>query len=201
MKYTNSFWNRIQQSSYWVPLNFTEMRFSSVRYSITFSPSDFIFIVLRWCVIHVSGSDFASIPYNVSGYDIPKSLNHVFGGFNDYIKKCDIGTHTNPIKNRVPVDKSSHCNQFVVQVTIGNHRFYLRAPTIQMSCSEVTHMRQGAHHQGEIREIMENVKKISLIWKNHGIPFAGKYHGKVMEIQILEKKIFMDLSFNICITI
>ena len=60
---------------------------------------------------------------------------------------------------------------------------------------------QGAYHQGEIREIMENVKKISLIWKNHGIPFPGKNHGKVMEIWIPEKKICFDLHFNACITI
>ena len=59
----------------------------------------------------------------------------------------------------------------------------------------------GAHHQGEIREIMENVKKISLIWKNHGIPFPGKNHGKVVEIRIPEKKICFDLHFNACITI
>ena len=60
---------------------------------------------------------------------------------------------------------------------------------------------QGAHHQGEIREIMENKKKISLIWKNHGIPFPGKNHGKVMEIRIPEKKICFDSHFNACITI
>ena len=60
---------------------------------------------------------------------------------------------------------------------------------------------QGAHHQGEIREVMENVKKISLIWKNHGIPFPGKNHGKVMEFLIPEKKICFDLHFNACITI
>ena len=52
---------------------------------------------------------------------------------------------------------------------------------------------QGAHHQGEIREIMENVKKISLIWKNHGIPFPGKNHGKVMEIE--NENLVGSLSF------
>ena len=71
--------------------------------------------------------------------------------------------------------------------------WYLLSPSLIPS--------QGAHHQGEIREVMENVKKISLIWKNHGIPFPGKNHGKVMEFLIPEKKICFDLHFNACITI